>query len=331
MKLKALLAATLAIAALARPASAEVSEVRFARNMGLGYLQLYLLQDLKLVEKHARAQGLEVATRYTQIGNPTTINDTLLSGNSDFAAAGITPFITLWDKTRGNFDVKALAALNSQPAFLNTTNPAIKSLKDFTDKDRIAVPSVKAAFQATILQMAAEQLFGQYDKLDTITVGLPHPEATAALLSGKSEVDAHFTSPPFQYQQLEDPRVHRVLSSYEITGGPATFSGIWTTSRFHDDNPKVVRAVLAAIEEANSIIRDTPRQAAEIYVRLDTGSKLDMDQVEKLLKDPDIRYTIAPQNVTRYTAFMARVGTIKRAPDSWKDLFFPEIHHLPGN
>jgi NitT/TauT family transport system substrate-binding protein len=331
MKLKALLATTLALAALARPASAEVSEVRFARNMGLGYLQLYLLQDLKLVEKHARAQGVEITARYTQIGNPSTINDTLLSGNADFAAAGITPFITLWDKTRGNFDVKAVAALNSQPAFLNTNNPAIRTLKDFTDKDRIALPSVKVAFQATILQMAAEQTFGQYDKLDTITVGLPHPEATAALLSGKSEIDAHFTSPPFQYQQLEDPKVHRVLSSYEVTGGPATFSGLWTTTRFHDDNPKAVKAVLAAVEEANAIIRDTPRQAAEIYVRLDTGSKLDVDQVEKLLKDPDIRYTVAPQNITKYTAFMARAGTIKRAPDSWKDLFFPEIHHLPGS
>lgn len=331
MKLKALLAATLALAALACPASAEVSEVRFARNMGLGYLQLYLLQDLKLVEKHARTQGVEITTRYTQIGNPSTINDTLLSGSADFAAAGITPFITLWDKTRGNFDVKAVAALNSQPAFLNTNNPAIKTLKDFTDKDRIALPSVKVAFQATILQMAAEQVFGQYDKLDTITVGLPHPEATAALLSGKSEIDAHFTSPPFQYQQLEDPKVHRVLSSYEVTGGPATFSGLWTTTRFHDENPKAVKAVLAAVEEANAIIRDTPRQAAEIYVRLETSSKLDVDQVEKLLKDPDIRYTVAPQNITKYTAFMARAGTIKRAPDSWKNLFFPDIHHLPGS
>lgn len=331
MKPKALLAAALLLTTLAAPAAAEVSEVRIARNMGLGYLQLYLLQDLKLIEKHARAEGLEVTTQYTQIGNPSTINDTLLSGNADLAAAGITPFITLWDKTRGSFDVKALAALNSQPAFLNTNNPNIHSLKDFSEKDRIALPAVKVAFQATILQMAAEQQFGQYDKLDTITVGLPHPEATAAILSGKSEVDAHFTSPPFQYQQLEDPKVHRVLSSYDVTGGPATFSGLWATSRFHDDNPKVVKAVLAAVEEANSIIRDAPRQAAEIYVRLDSGSKLTIDQVEKLLKDPDIRYTVAPQNVTKYTDFMLRVGSIKHKADTWKDLFFRGIHHLPGS
>jgi len=324
---------TLALAAamaFSSPAWAEVTEVRFARMTGLGYLQVYLLQDLKLVEKQAKAQGMELTARYTALGQPTAVNDALLSGSVDFGAAGITPFITLWDKTRGNADIKAVAALNSQPAFLNSINPNIKSIKDFTDKDRIALPAVKVAYQATILQMAAEQAFGQYDRLDVLTTGLSHADATNALLSGKSEITAHFTSPPYQYQQLEDPKVHRVLSSYDVTGGPATFSGLWATTRFHDDNPKVFKLVLAAVEEANAIIRDNPAKAAEIFVRLE-NAKQTPEQVEALLKDPDIRHTIAPQNITKYTDFMARVGTIRKAPASWKDLFFPEIHHLSGS
>ncbi len=205
------LSVALMVAAGVRPAAAEVSELRFARQMGLGYLQLYVMEERKLVEKQAKTAGLgEISVKYIALGQPTAINDALLSGSADFAAAGITPFITVWDKSRG--EVKGLAALASQPAFLNTTNPAVHSIKDFTEKDRIVVPSVKVAFQATILQMAAEKAFGQYDKLDTLTVGMSHPDATAALLSGKSEITAHFTSPPFQYQQLDDPRVHRVLS-----------------------------------------------------------------------------------------------------------------------
>jgi NitT/TauT family transport system substrate-binding protein len=313
----------------AQPASAEVNEVRFARNLGLGYLQLYVMQEQKLVEKYAREAGLgEVSAKYTVLGQPTTINDALLSGSVEFGAAGITPFITLWDKSRG--EVKGVAALNSQPAFLNTTNPNVHSLKDFTDKDRIAVPAVKVAYQATILQIAAEQVFGQYDKLDTITVGMSHPDATAALLSGRSEVDAHFTSPPFQYQQLEDPKVHRVMSSYDILGGLSTFSGLYTTRKFHDANPGVYKAVLAAVEDANTFIKDNPLAAAEIYVRIE-NSNLAPAYIEKMLRDPDIQYTIAPQNITKYTSFMARVGTIAKAPQSWKDLFFPEIHHLTGS
>ncbi len=323
-------ALALALGVLARPAAAEFSDIRFARMTGLGYLQAYLMQDLGLVEKEAHAQGLDLTVTYIPLGQPTAINEAVLSGSAEFGTCGITPFITLWDKTRGNRAVKAVAALNSQPAFLNTTNPNIHSLRDFTDKDRIALPAVKVAFQATILQMAALKEFGQYDKLDTLTVGLSHADGTNALLSGKSEIDAHFTSPPFQYQQLDDPRVHRVPSSYEVTGGPATFSGLFTTSRVHDANPKVFRAVLAAVEDANAIIKTDPRRAAEIYVRLD-NSKLTVDQVEKILRDPDIIYGIAPQNITKFTDFMAQIGSISKAPASWKDLFFPEIHALPGS
>jgi NitT/TauT family transport system substrate-binding protein len=327
---RALISAILGLVLFARPAFAEVEEVRFARMQGLAYLQVYLLADLKLVEKHAKEQGIPLTARVIPLNQPTGVIDALLSGSADFGASGITPFITVWDKTRSSIGVKALAALNSQPAFLNTNNPNIKSLKDFTEKDRIALPAVKVAYQATILEMAAEQAFGQYDKLDTLTVGMGHPDGAAALLSGRSEITAHFTSPPFQYQELADPKVHKVLSSYEVTGGPATFSGLFTTRKFHDANPKAILAVLAAIEEANQIIRTDPRRAAEIYVRLD-NAKQTVDEVEALLRDPDIQYAIAPQNITKYTDFMARVGTIGKAPASWKDLFFPEVHSLSGS
>ena len=326
----ALLAAAVLAGAAPREAAAEASELRFARMQGLGYLQIYLLQDLKLVEKHAAALGVPVTVTYTALGQPTAVNDALLSGSADFGAAGITPFITLWDKTRGNLEVKAVAALNSQPAFLNTINPKVHSLKDFTANDRIALPAVKVAYQATILQIAADKAFGQYDKLDTLTVGLSHPDATNALLSGKSEITAHFTSPPYQYQQLADPRVHRVLSSYDVLGGGGTFSGLWAPRKVHDANPTLFKAVLAALEEANAIIRTDPRKAAEIFVRLE-HAKQTVDEIAALLRDPDIIYGIAPQNITKYTDFMAKVGTISKAPASWKELFFPEIHHLAGS
>ena len=57
------LAATVAIAALAglgAAAQAETKEVRFGRQLGVGYLQLYVMEELKLVEKHAQAAGLEI-------------------------------------------------------------------------------------------------------------------------------------------------------------------------------------------------------------------------------------------------------------------------------
>ncbi len=333
---RAVLGAVLALAtAFAAPAAAraEATTVRFARQLGLGYLQLYVMQDRGLVEKHAREAGLgDVTATYQALGNPSTINEAILSGNADFAAAGVPPFIIAWDKTRGNVDLRGVGTLNSQPAYLNTNRPEITSLKDFTEKDRIVVPSVRAAYQAIILQMASEQAFGpgEHARLDPLTVSLSHPDGTAALLSGKTEITAHFTSPPFQYLQLQDPKIHTVISSYDVLGGPSTFSALWGTAKFRNENPRLFRAVLAALDEAVAFIQEKPREAADIYIRLD-NSKLDLDTVEKLIAHPEIIYSTTPQNILKYTDFMARVGTIRNKPERWQDLFFPEIHDRTGS
>lgn len=337
MKLRAsrfLLALALAAASLtSSPARAEVSEVRIARQLGLGYLQLYVMEERRLIEKQAAALGLgAVKTTYIPRGSPAAVNDTLLSDTADLGAAGVTGFIILWDKTRANYKVKAVATLNSQPAFLNTINPAIRSLKDFGDGDKIALPSVKVSLQAILLQMAAEQVFGegQHARLDRLTVSMAHPDGTVALLSGRTEIDAHFTSPPFQYQELRDPKVRRVLNSYEITGGAASFSALWGTTRFHDANPGIVKAVLAAIDEATDFINADRAEAARIFVKLD-NSKLPVPFVEEILADPDIVYSAAPQNITRFSDFLARTGSIAVRPARWQDMFFPAIHDRPGS
>ncbi len=326
---------SVAVPSLLQPttARAEATEVRFARNLGLGYLQLYVMQDLGLVEKHAAAAGLgAIKTSYTALGNPTTITEATLSGNADFGAAGVPAFIIAWDKTRGNANLRGVGALNAQPAYLNTNRAEVKSLADFTEKDRIVVPSVRASYQAIVLQIAAEKAFGsgQHARLDPLTVSLAHPDGTAALLSGKTEITAHFTSPPFQDQQLQDPKIHKLLSSYDVLGGPASFSAIWTTASFRDANPTLYKAVLAALEESVAFIKANPQEAARIYIKID-NSKLDVDTVAKLIAHPEVSYDLTPRGIGTFTDFMARIGSIRNKPNDWRDLFFPEAHLRAGS
>lgn len=314
-------------------ARAEATEVRFARNLGLGYLPLYVMQDRGLVEKHAKAAGLgDVKASYTPLGNPTTITEATLSGNADFGAAGVPAFIIAWDKTRGNANLTGVAALNAQPAYLNTNKPAIKSLKDFTDKDRIVVPSVRASYQAIVLQIASEQAFGpgQHAKLDPLTVSLAHPDGTAALLSGRTEITAHFTSPPYQDQQLQNPTIHKVLSSYDVLGGPASFSALWTSAAFRNANPKLYKAVLAALDEAVAFIKADPQESARIFIRIE-NSKLPADTVAALIAHPEIDYDLTPRGIGIFTGFMARIGSIRTKPADWRDLFFADIHNRAGS
>jgi NitT/TauT family transport system substrate-binding protein len=51
----------------------------------------------------------------------------------------------------------------------------------------------------------------------------------------------------------------------------------------------------------------------------------------EILNDPDVRFTTSPESVMKYAAFMADVGSIKVKPNSWQDMFFPDIHGVPGN
>src|SRR5215475_5269704 len=218
------LALTAAAAAAATPAArAETGELRISRGFGLHYLPLYIMEGRKLVEKHAAQAGLgDVKVTYRTIDGGNVINDAMLSGALDIAGGGVPGFLTLWDKSRtiSGREVIGLSGVGAGSVWLVTRNPKVKTLADFTDKDRIAVPGIKTSFVAVVLQMAVAQAFGKenYAKLDPLTVGLPHPEALAAMLSGKTEISAHFSSPPFSYIESDQPGFHRVLNSSDVLG-----------------------------------------------------------------------------------------------------------------
>ena len=330
---KAKAALTIALAACSlsvlAPARADMSEIHVSRQYGISYLPLMIMEDQKLIEKHAKTAGIDVKVDWSKFASGAVMNDALLSGNLQFASGGVAPFTTLWAKTRSNLDVKAVAAINSMPLYLVTNNPKVKTIKDFTDNDKIALPAVKVSIQAVTLQMAAEKAFGsgQEHKLDHLTVSMSHPDGETALLSGKSEVTAHLSSPPFQYQELEHKGMHRVLNSYEVLGGPATFNVVWTTAKFHDENPKVYAAFVAALDEATAQINGNKRAAAETYLRI-SKDKDSLDDILKLLNDPELKYTTTPNNVMKYVDFMHNIGSIKVKHGSWKEMFFPNSQKM---
>lgn len=321
-------------AALLAGATAVHAEgrIRIAQQFGIGYLILDVVQDQKLVEKHGKAQGLDIQVEWSQISGATAMNEALLAGSLDVESAGVPPMLTLWDRTRGRQNVKAVAALGSLPNYLLTNNPKVRTLKDLGEKDRIAVPAAGTGFQSRTLQIEAAKLFGQDDfrRFDTISVSLPHPDATAALVSGGSEITAHFSSAPFYYQALENPKVHKVLSSYDILGGPATFNVLYTTQKFHDENPKTYKAFYAALLEAAQLVRADRQKAADIFIRVQK-SKLPRELVRRIVEDPENDFTASPFRTFVYAEELHKLGVLKNRAGSWKDYFFEEAHAQPGS
>lgn len=313
-------------------ANAETRTVRIATQYGISYLPLTIMAEKKLLEAEGKKLGLDLATDWVRFTGGPPMNEALISGNLDFASGGIGPFTTIWARTRNNLKVKGVTALNSMPLFLNTINPNVKTIKDFTEKDRIALPAVRVSMQAVILQMAAEKVFGkgQEHKLDAWTVSLSHPDGLAQMMSGKSEITAHFTSAPFMYQELADSRVHRVLNSYDVFGGPHTFNVVWATAKLYEGEPKIVQAFLAALRTAMKDIDADPAAAAALWVKADK-SKLTPAEAEKIIRDKDNTWTMTPQKVMVVADYMGRVGMVPVTPASWKDMFINDIHDLPGS
>ena len=319
------LSASILIGSLAAPQSAHAEgQIRIAEQFGIVYLLLNVVRDQQLIEKHGKAEGLDIKVDWQQLSGGSAVNDALLSGAIDIAGAGIGPLLTVWDRTQGKQNVKGVASLGNFPYYLLSNNPKVKTIADFTETDRIAVPAVGVSVQSRFLQYAAAKQWGDkaFDRLDKYTVALPHPDATASLKTGGTELTGHFSNPPFQNQALENPDVHVVLDTYELLG-PNSPTVLYATEKFRRDNPKTYKAFVGALAEAADFAQKDKGAAADTYIRV-TGAKISREELLKIIDNEQFQFTVTPTNTYPLADFLHRVGAIKHKPASWQDYFFED-------
>ncbi len=325
----------LALAAMASglSLSAHAQDVRVARQYGIAYIPLMIMQDRKLIEKHAAELGLpNVKVTWQQFTGGAVMNDALISGNLDFAVVGPPPFLAMWARTHGTPNqVLGIAALNSMPMYLMTRNPAIKSIKDFGEKDRIVVSGVKVSTQAVVLQMAAAKEWGmkEHDRLDKLTVAMPLSDSMALMLSGKSEVTGDFTVPPFSFREMK-AGMKPVIDTFSVLGGPSSTNVIYATRKYVDANPKMVQAFSAALREAQEAIGKDKAGAAATYLKL-SGDKESVGNVVEMLNDPKVEFSVTPRGIMAFADFLHATGAIKVKLASCKDAFIAPLHTTAGN
>ncbi|MDR1460239.1 MAG: ABC transporter substrate-binding protein [Campylobacteraceae bacterium] len=303
---------------------AEVKTLRIAKQYDIGYLPLFVLDERKIFEKNAKKAGLgDIKIEWFIFSGGAATNDALLSGNIDLNTNGIPPFLILWDKSNGK--IKAISAYDSSRYLLNTVNPNVKTIRDFTDKDKIALPAIKVSVHAILLQIAAFKEFGEHDKLDHLTVGLKHPDAFIALTSKKSEVTAHFSSEPFSTAELEHENIHTVIDSDDILGKGFSTSVISTTDKFYNANRELISVFLKSLVEANEWINThSARENAELYLKAANSSE-SVELIEKILAQrSDVKYTIKPTDISFFSNFLYKTGVIRSKPTQ-KELFFDEV------
>lgn len=334
MKTLTKLTGALALATLTFAGAARAEgKLRIAEQFGVVYLLLNVAQDQKLIEKNGKKQGVDIDVDWIKLSGGSAVNDALLSGSIDVAGAGLGPLLTIWDRTAGKQNVKAVASLGNFPYYLISTNPKVRSIADLSDADRIALPAVTVSVQARILQMAAAKQWGlgEFKKLDRLTQTLPHPDATAAIIAGQTEINGHFATPPFQEQELAgNPKAHIVLNSYEVQGGPSSSTVLYATEKYVKDNPKTYRAFIDALAEAAQLVTANPELAADAYLRVNKGSA-DRAFLIKVIKNPLVQFKIAPENTLGLAQFLHKAGAIKKQPANWRDYFFEHPALVKGS
>ena len=253
-------ASAMLAAVSALPAKAEVSVVNLAQQFGLLYVPLHVVLEHSLVEKHAKAIGLEPPEiKLFKISGGANINKALLAKTIDFGAHGVGPALKLWGRTKGKF--KIASGMADMPLKLNTNDPNIKTVEDYlkAEDHKIATPAAKVSIQAVTLQMYADKKWGDPTKLDHMVVSMKHPDRTRR---------HHFRRPdgeePFRdaclirTRNCRAARLHNVITSYDILGGQHTVLVMSASQAFKDANPKTYEAVLNAYNEAFEWVNANP-------------------------------------------------------------------------
>jgi NitT/TauT family transport system substrate-binding protein len=320
----------LGLIALALPVSA--TPLKIGIGFGIGFLPTFILEQQKLIEKHAKAAGLDVEPTYQRFSGSGAMQDAILSGSVDLGVYGVPALLIAWDKAKGtNNQIFGICGVNSSPLVLVTNKPDAKSLRDIGPQDKISMPAIVSP-QMYVLQILSEKTFGegQKDRLKTQVVALPHPESIGAILSGISEVKAYFSTPPFTQIALDSGKTHKLASSEDAFGGRSSFLVLGGTKRWIEANPKLIPVLIAALNEAAAYIRKDPKGAAEIYLKIEPSRMLDEPKVEAMLKSMLDDFGTEVHAVKAYADFMGRTGGLKNVPASWSEVF-PAIKDTQSN
>lgn len=331
INVRAMCAFAILLACVTETSSASAQEqVKIGIGYGLAFLPDYICQDLRLVEKYARAKHLDVKASYQRFQSAGPMQDALVSGAVDMAPFGVAPLLLAWEKTRGTpQQIAAVSGIATLPVVLLSNRQDVHSIADLRASDRIAMPTLTAP-QMYFLEMQSQKTFGKYDRLRRQVVTLSPADALAALFAATGTITAAFFSPPYTEIALKDENIHPILRSEEVIGGKASFIVMGATSAYVAAHPRMPEAIEEAVDEAARIIRDDPRRAAQIYLAHEPSKALDAADVDAVLRDNKDQFGSPIEGIQSFTDFLSWHGALKAPPKSWKDIVAPALLNSPS-
>lgn len=292
--------------------------ITIAYQFGVGYAPLMIIKQQRLLEK--AYPGLRV--EWKQLASGTPITDGIIKGDIQIGAMGTGPMLVGW--ARG-INWKVIAPLDEADLWLMAKDPSIRTISDLRGK-RIATPTA-TSIQAVALRKMAQAKLGNPRALDSSLISMDHPDGMQALLSG--QIDAHFTSPPYQWQEL-GRGAHVVGKSYGYFGAH-TFLVTVLTQKFYDDYRTFSNRFYRLVKQSIDLINKKPGIAAGILAREDTTEATTAQFKRWILRKKSLTFTTRPRGLMRTAGFMNKIGLLNKVPNNWRELVFPPVYPTRGS
>lgn len=268
-KLKLLVPGILILILLLSGCNKDVKTIKIAEQYGIAYAPLKVMQEEGLLEE---ALGDDYQVEWVKLANTAAIREAMIGDGLDVGFMGIPPFLIGVDN---GMEWKIINGLSESPLGLVVNDPSITSLEDLVGSGKIALPQ-PGSIQHILLSMVAEEELGDSKIFDHQLISMKHPDGKIALNAG-SEIVAHYTSPPFIFQELENENNHLLTVGTDGTRGEFTFIvGVCREEFYNDTNAYEVfqEVLLDAINKVNQQDPEVMHLLAESY-ELDEAVLLD--------------------------------------------------------
>lgn len=271
-----------------------------AEQFGLAYAPIVIMREMNFLEE---AVGDAYTVEWKKLANTAAIREAMLAEDLDVGFMGIPPFLIGVDQDMG---WKMISGLSSSPLGLITNDPSIKSLEDLEGKGKIALPQ-PGSIQHILLSMAAERSFGDATYLDQQLISMKHPDGLVALNEG-SDVVAHFTSPPYLFEEMDTNGFYHILSGEEAFGGAFTFIVSACRQGFYEDQ-EAYDAFLLALDRSIAFMNNNREDAIKI---LSDAYTIPEEVVEDYLYDRQMVFSKDINGVGEFIGFMYDAGYLQK-------------------
>ncbi len=272
----------------------KIQKVSIAEQFGLAYAPLQIAKELGLIEKYL--PGIEI--NWEKMINTASIREAMLSGDLDVGFMGIPPFLIGYDNGMG---WKIFRGLNQAPMGMTYRVDKFNGIDKIDQKQKIALPQ-PGSIQHILLTMYLKANDYPADYLDNNLLTLSHPDGQVALLSN-SEVVAHFTSPPYFFDELENENVKLLFNGNEAFGGDFTF--IVGVVREQFNNAEIINGINSGIDEAIEIIKKDKARAIGILSKI---YDLDKVKTEEYLYGDGMNFNKEVLGINQFSEFMKEQG-----------------------